>query len=586
MIDANTSRKLLAEIESAHRELRSDRRINAVIAYEKVAKLDDLDAVVQTALGHLSLELDGAFQAIGHFQKALDIEPDNAHYFGFLGLALHRDRRSAEAIEAYERARLGDPDNAMVLNGLGAIYLNRGDIEQALPLLSRAAELKPSDSTIRINYAAALADNDEHEAALKQAEKGLKQDPDNMNAHQTYGRILAEMGRVPDAVKHFEKTLRQHQLCGLAYDQLARLKKYSDQDKPFIQKAERVLSLSMPAQDRYAIHFALGKMYDDCQNFEQSFEHYRQANLLKKKKFDLKKPRKTFEQVKKMFNAKSLPKYQAMGNPSELPVFIVGMPRSGTTLMERMITSAENTAGAGELYEMTRIAELIAPSEEPRQFARLAQANLTPENISQYADDYLRIARQAGPDAIRIVDKMPGNYVNLWLISILFPNATIIFARRHPLDVALSCYFQNFATLPWADDLQSIAAVYRLQREIMDYWKSVLPPGKIVEVEYERLVEEPEIHGKRMLEACGLEWRGDGFDRYKKEQVIKTASLWQVRQPIYQSSKMRWTKYAPQLADIAAELADFLHDDREQLAELGVALPAASRMGRLKKLFA
>lgn len=341
----------------------------------------------------------------------------------------------------------------------------------------------------------------------------------------------------------------------------------------------------MPAQDRYAIHFALGKMHDDCQNYEQSFEHYRQANLLKKRKFEMKNSRKTFEQVKKLFNAKTLAKYQAMGNPSELPIFIVGMPRSGTTLMERMITSAENTAGAGELYEIARIAGLIAPPDEPRQFARSVQANLTAENISQYAEDYLRIARQAGPDAIRIVDKMPGNYSHLWLISVLFPNATIIFARRHPLDVALSCYFQNFASLLWADDLESIAAIYRLQREIMDYWKSVLPQGKIVEIEYERLVEEPEVHGKRMLESCGLEWRGDGFDRYKKEKVIKTASLWQARQPIYQSSKMRWTKYAPQLAGIAADLTDFLQDDREQLAELGVALPAPSRMGRIKKLF-
>ena len=214
------------------------------------------------------------------------------------------------------------------------------------------------------------------------------------------------------------------------------------------------------------------------------------------------------------------------------------------------------------------------------------RANLTAENIAKYSAEYLHVLRQSGPDADRIVDKLPNNYFHVWLISILFPKATIIFALRHPLDVALSCFFQNFASILWAEDLRMIAEVYRFHHEVMNYYKKILPEGQIIDVWYERLVEEPEIYGKQMLEGCGLEWRGDGLDHYKKEKIVKTASLWQVRQPIYQSSRKRWKNYAPHLGEMAAQLSDFLQDDREELASHQIDISAPSGLGRLKKLFA
>jgi hypothetical protein len=130
-----------------------------------------------------------------------------------------------------------------------------------------------------------------------------------------------------------------------------------------------------------------------------------------------------------------------------------------------------------------------------------------------------------------------------------------------------------------------IAEVYRFHREVMDYWQSILPAGRIVEIEYELLVEDPESHGRRMLESCGLEWRGDGLDRYRNDQIVKTASVWQVRQPVYQSSLMRWKHYAPHLAGLARQLSDFLQDDRSELAASGIEIPAVSGLGRLRRIF-
>jgi tetratricopeptide (TPR) repeat protein len=584
-LDAATCQKLLAQIDTAHRELRNGRRVDAILAYEEIAQRADLDAVIHLSLGRLSMALEGTFQAVQHFQKALANEPDNAQYLGYLGLALQAEGRIDEAIEAFERAMQGDATIPAVLNGLGGIFLNRGDLARARDLLGKAVAAKPGDGAIQTNYALALASSNEHAIALKHAEKGLKLNPDSPNAHDVYGKVLSELGRVDEAVRHFEKSIRQHRHFGAAYDYLARLKKFSAADRAFIDKTEQALLTSMPARDRLCMHFALGKMYDDCEQWDRAFEHYRQANLLKKKDYDIRFERKLFAQIRKAFTANSIEELQRMGSPSTVPIFIVGMPRSGTTLMERMITGTHLAAGAGELQEIPRIAELVAAGGTPRQFIRSVRANLTADNIAKYAADYLRVLRQAGPDATRIVDKLPGNYFYIWLISILFPRATIVFAQRHPLDVCLSCYFQNFTSIHWSDDLQTIAEVYRFHREVMDYWKSVLPANRIVDVRYEQLVEDPEIHGRLMLESCGLEWRGDGLERYRKDQIVRTASVWQARQPIYQSSKMRWKNYAPHLADLARQLADFLQDDQDQLAELGIDLRTVSGIGRLRNLF-
>ncbi|MGI9221424.1 MAG: tetratricopeptide repeat-containing sulfotransferase family protein [Woeseiaceae bacterium] len=584
-MDLKQSKPLLADIEKAIAAMRAGRRPDAVLTYEAISERDDLDAIVHAALGRLCLALDGTFLAVQHFQKAVEDEPDNAENQAYLGIALQAERRSNEAAIAFEKALEIEENMPACLNGLGVIQTNRGDFEKANELFEKAEKLKPSDGVIQTNYAMALTHLNEHEAALKHAEKALKLVPDNSNAHYAYGAILSQSGRVDDAVKHFEGTIRKNPMFGGAYDHLARIKRFSKDDKPFIDKVEKILKKGMPARERVCIHYALGKMYDNCEMYDEAFENYRQANLLKKKKFDRRPADKRFQKVRKAIDAKTLKKYQQHGNDSIMPIFVLGMPRSGTTLMERMITSSDRVAGAGELTEIPHIASEVLRSDKNRPYAALIQENLDADGIATYSEQYLKILRQADQNAERIVDKLPSNYMHVWAISILFPKATIIFARRHPLDIALSCFFQNFSGIPWSVDLETIADEYRFHRQTMDYWKKILPEGKILDVHYEQLVAEPEIYGRRMLEGCGLEWSGDGLDHYKKDKVVKTASLWQVRQPVYQSSRMRWKKYAPHLGELANLMSEFLQDDREELGEHGIELSAPSGISRLKKIF-
>jgi tetratricopeptide (TPR) repeat protein len=584
-LNAAKAQQLLAQIRTAAQQLRNGRRADALLTYDEVSQQSGDNVAVNVELGHLCNELGAVDEAIAHYTVAAEAEPENAYFLSYLGVVLEKNGQSEKALQIFNRALAIDDGITEVLHGLGLCYKARADNVQARAYLQRAHETKPGDAAVRVNLAATLADLNEHELALKHAEKGLKLDPSNPVAHYTVGRILAEMGRTDDAIRQFEKTIRQHKSFGGAYDFLARMKKFSPADKAFIDKTEQVLRIGMPAEQRCSVHYALGKMYDDCREWDKAFEHFRQANLLQKRDYDAKFERRQFRQVKKVFNSAALEEYRALGHPSAQPVFIVGMPRSGTTLMERMIASHPQAAGASELPEIPRIAGLVAPADDLRHYAAQARKNLTSDNIRQYAEDYLGVLRQGRAGAQRVVDKLPGNFLHLGLIDTLFPNATIIHAIRHPLDICLSCYFQNFTNLRWANDLELIGEMYRLYRDVMAYWQTILPQGRIVDVEYEKLIADPEVQGRRMVEACGLTWDDSSIEFHRADGVVRTASLWQVRQPIYKSSNRRWMNYASHVGVLANGLADFLQNDRQELSDRGVNIAAPSGIKLLKGLF-
>lgn len=580
---ARPTRSPSAQVQEAVVQLRKGRRAEASLIYEAVAKQAGNDAALQIQLGQFCAEFGAFEQAIEHFTIAVEQAPDNPHYLAFLAEAHQHNAELDKALQLYERALAIDPEIPAVHKGLGTIHMARKDYEQARRHLERAEQLKPGDADVRGHYAACLMQFNEHEEALKHARKAETLDPANPSAKYVVGEILSELGRTDEAIRQFEKTIRQHKTYGAGYDILSRMRKFTAADKPFIEKTERVLDAGMPAEQRYSVHYALGKMYDDCGEWDKAFEHFRQANLLKKKINDTDYEKKLLKQMKKAFDASMVGKLREHGDPSSKPVFIVGMPRSGTTLMEQMIARNPRAAGAGELKDMPRIANLLSPHDDLRRFASHMRANLTPESIGLHARGYLDALERGHGAAERIVDKLPGNYFYLGLISVLFPNATIIHAVRHPLDTCLSCYFQNFLEVRWANDFKTIAEMYRNYREMMAYWERVLPAGKILEVRYERLIGDPEAEGRRMLEGCGLEWDGGSLRFHEQERIVRTASLWQVRQPIYRSAQARWKNYASHIGALADALSDYLQDDRQELKEHGIDLAGSGR-GWLRRL--
>ena len=576
---------MLADVRQLVADIRNGRPDDAMLAYEAVARQAGDDDVVQVELGHACLMLGDPTQAVVHYEAAVGREPDNAHYLGFLAVACEQAGLPQRSDELFGQAYAIDADIPDVNHGLGINHMRRGDYAGSREFLERACELKPSDASIRTNLATVLTNLEDYDLALKHAQKAIKLDPDHENAYYAYGRVLTVTGRNDEAVRHFEKTIRQHKTFGAAYDLLARIKKFSSADSKFVEKAEKMLDAGMPARDRYCLHYALGKIYDDLGGFKTAFEHFRQANILKRREYDTRRDRNLARQYQKVFDRDSLRQLESMGDPSAMPVFIVGMPRTGTTLMEQMIASHPLAAGAGELAEMPYIARQISPIDDIRHVAANMRRNLTGENITQFARRYLSVLTQGREGAERIVDKLPGNFINVGLILALFPNATIIHATRHPLDTCLSCFFQNFVEIRWANDFAVIGDIYAIYRDVMEYWKSVVPEGRIVEVSYEKLVEDPPEQGRRLIESAGLAWDDSILDFYKGERVIKTASVWQARQRIYTSSKQRWMNYASYIGELANALSPYLQDERDVLSEHGMELSSPSALGRLTRLF-
>lgn len=581
-MDDSAPGRLLAEIRRASQQLRGGRRADAILIYGEVRDKAGSIPQVQFELGNLCQEIGDVDQAIAHYVVAAREAPDNPVYASVLGIAYLNAHELDNARATLERALAINPDIPEVQHGLGVYYMRCGDHAQAIAYLERASELKPGDASIRTNLAQSLIHVERHEEALVHARKAVKLDESSAGAHIALCNVLTETGQMGEARQHLEKTIRRHPAFGQAYDLLARIRKFSAADDAFIRKAEKALELGMPPTERYCLHYALGKINDDCQRFDEAFAHYEQANLLQKREFDPGQDAGLAKDLQKAFTAASLKARAGTGHPSAKPVFIVGMPRSGTTLMERIIAAHPLGAGAGELPDLPRIANQLFPQNARQKGAR-GKPDLSPDSLLAHAQTYLAALERGRPDAERIVDKMPSNFYFVGLIKTLFPNAAVINAMRHPLDSCLSCYFQSFAELRWANDLRHIGRVYALYRKCMAYWHEVLPPGSILDIRYEALVDDPETHARQMLEFCGLEWDPGVLDFFQEKGVVRTASIAQARMPIYKTSKARWMNYARHLGPLAEELAPWLDDDRALLAEHGLELP--SGRGWLGKLF-
>ena len=317
-----------------------------------------------------------------------------------------------------------------------------------------------------------------------------------------------------------------------------------------LEKIEEMVRASLPSpnnEDLENVCYALGKTYDDMGQYEKAFNYYHRANslLAVKHPFDKKIYRKWVDEIIARF-----------GNPAKIedgwfseddsPIFIIGMPRSGTTLTEQIISSHPEVAGAGELAYWPAAGQALGFEQE-----------LTDIHAQKLANDYLTLLRKCSPSVRRVTDKMPGNYMYLGLIHRVFPRARIIHCQRHPVDTCLSIYFQNFAGgHEYRYKLEDLAFYYRQYRRLIRHWREILPPDVFFDIQYEDLIEHQESVSRRLIDFCGLEWNDVCLEFYKNERSVGTASNWQVRQPIYKTSKERWRNYEQWIAPLLELLDD------------------------------
>jgi len=505
---------------------------------ERAIAQDPNLAVAHNNLGLALAALGRREAAVVSYRQALRLNPRYTDALNNLGNVLRDlgDRRSA--IPLYQQAIAADPDRAESHCNLGNVLFELRQIDEAVASFRRALTLRPNYAPAHLSLAFALRQQRRAADAQASCEAALAIKPNYVEALSFLGELAADRGQFAEAQKLFERAIEIDPHFSFAFASIATHRKMTLADGPWRQGAEAVLAKPMPLGHEITLRYALGKYFDDVGQYHDAFGQYRQANELTKRygaKYERQRLTRRVDQIIASFEAARMRDGVPGASASEVPVFIVGMPRSGTSLAEQILASHPAVHGAGEVSFWNAAYDVYRQSElEGKANARL---------IAGLGRDYLACLA-ALSSATRVVDKMPANFLYAGLIHAALPRARIIHMRRHPLDTCLSIYFQNFFNIgPYANDLDDLAHYYCEYLRISNYWRAVLPVTALLEVPYEALVADQVHWTRRMLDFIGLPWDPKCLDFQHTDRVVITASKWQVRQKMNAASAGRWRNY-------------------------------------------
>ncbi|MBV8651067.1 MAG: sulfotransferase, partial [Alphaproteobacteria bacterium] len=514
--------------------------------YESAVLANPCDAVAHDHLGLVHLVAQRLPQAMLCFERALFLRPDFAFAHYSLGLALQSAGRHDEAGASYRRAVALAPHFGDAQAKLGDLLYAASERTEALACFRRASAADPQSTLARLNEAKILLDADDFAAAEQCLRQAIALDPSNTELHRALGVALRPLGRFAEAIACFEQALALDPWNTAAALGLVQSKKLTLAERDFVEQLEAALRIDGATdRDRINLHFALGKAFDDLGEDAAAISHVDEGNRLMRQSisFDHAAHKALIDRTIAAFTADFISRHAALGCHSELPVFVVGMMRSGTTLVERILARHPDLRPGGELpFWGERAAEL----------ARAGPGGITAAATQSVILDYLALLETIAPDSRRVVDKMPHNFLLIGLIHWLFPEARIIHCRRHPVDTALSIYFTLFDRRhDFAYDRADIVAYYRNYARLMAHWRAILPSDRFLELDYEALVADPEGTARRLVAFCGLDWHEACARPETSQHIVKTASAWQARQPITAASVARWRRYEPWLGAFA-----------------------------------
>jgi tetratricopeptide (TPR) repeat protein len=535
-------------------------------------------------IGMVLAAQDRDAEAIPHFEKAIALQSDFVVAINNLGNALFRLDRYGEARVQFERALSLAPGSADIANGLGATLYRLGLWTEAMALLERAVALRPRFADAWLNMAKACNDQRLDERALICCDNVLAIEPDNVDAHNNRGIALAALNRFDEAIESYQRALAiQPNLAEVRFNIGSALiyRGRSGEGMDFLDQAialeprrpkyrlSHVLTRRVTAGDprlgelealardtagmsdeaRTDLHFALAKAYGDTGHHDRSFAELLAGNALKRKSvaYDEAATLRNLSHFAAAWPRHVVDDWRGRGNPSDRPIFILGMPRSGSTLVEQILASHPAVAAGGEVWMFQSAATGAFGPLEDFDPARIP-AEHRGALLGRIAERYLSALGSLAPGAQRITDKMPSNFAFAGLIHLAFPNARIVHTRRNALDIGLSCFSTLFASgVPFSYDLGEIGRYYRAYDRLMRHWRAVLPPSAILDLDYEMLVSDFEAQARRLIDYCGLPWDDACLAFHKTQRPVRTASASQVRQPLYGTSVDRWRAVDPAL---------------------------------------
>ncbi len=417
-------------------------------------------------------------------------------------------------------------------------------------MLRRAAALLPTGAEALLLLARALLLDSDFAGAEIRLREAMALDPANDEVFSQLGDVLARQGRFDEALPVLDRALTVNPRNGSAYFAAAEIKKHREPDRPRLARVLAALAdPGLSADSRVSLHFAAGKICDDLGEYERAMHHFDAANRIKGRdtRFDADSFAAEVDRLIARFTKEFFAAGHAFAVPDETPLLIVGLPRSGTTLVEQILSRHPGIGGGGEQSFW------IKHSRTP---GLAAATHLAPPAAQALARDYLALLHGLAPQAMRVTDKLPFNVLCLGLIHLLLPKARIIQCRRHPVDTCLSIYFTHFRkVVAFANDKGALALAYRQYGRLMDHWRAVLPEERFIEIAYEDLIRDREAVTRKMIAFAGLEWSDACLSPEHNPRPVLTASLWQARQPVYASSIARWRHYRPWLGELAALLS-------------------------------
>jgi tetratricopeptide (TPR) repeat protein len=534
----------------------------AVASYNKALALKPDYAEAFNNLGVSQKELGNLEDAVASYEQALRFRPNYADAYFNLGNALQAQNELDRAIDSYKQALNINPNNAETLYSLGNALHAKDRYDNAIAVYKLALRVKPDyvDAFVKMGNAELRLGN--LDTATDLYDKALGLAPDNAEAYFGLGNVNREKGGLRRAEELFKKVLQLKPEFSAAHCQLAFTRRHTEYDADIKAMLMLMAAENRADKDKANLNFGLGKAFEDLKQYEKAFSYILEGNRLKRKTYDydISEDRQLFARIKEVFSKEFFAEFASAGCHDETPVFILGMPRSGTTLLEQILSSHPQVHGAGELHYIQSMIQHFCCSEDNKEYPD-CMSRLARNDYAEMGEDYVKKLRQQHSEngnARYIINKMPHNFLHAGFIKLILPRARIIHSRRSPMDTCLSIFKNLFAgTHRYAYDLQELGEYYRLYEDLMAHWRSVLP-GSIFEVQYEEMVGDQENQTRRLLEFCGLEWDDACLSFHKSSRTVSTASVVQVRQPIYKSSVQLWKRYEKELEPLLRAL------DREE----------------------
>ena len=551
----NSSNRILKQIKQVHKQIQNGELDRATRHCASLQSYMGAHPQLQHLTGVIALR-QGNFQAaLETYRGLLGVEPNQPEYLYNCGVAALGAGEHQYAVHYLGRVVRLMPQEAHVWSDLCLAHLREGsDLETAVNAGRQAVLLQPGSAAAHYNLALALQAWGDLEASLAHFLEADRLSPGHVNLDFDLGNVYIGLGETEKAAERFRLVITRSPREVSAYTNLSRITRYESPDHGDARQLRQFLGEDwlMPDQ-RASICFALGKIYQDCQQYDQAFEYFLLGNRIRDEKlgFDPDEFTAFIESIKRYYTRELITEKSSYGMKTNTPVFIVGTPRSGTTLVEQIISSHPDVFGAGELEWVGKTVYELPAYMASRDDYPMCISQLTQQHCCDLAGKYMDYISRLSGSVRRVTDKMPSNFLHLGLIHILFPKARIIHCSREPLDACVSMFTTNFTDgVVYSYDLQKLGRYYRSYLSLIEHWKAVLPDHTIIEVGYEEMVENQKKTSRRLLASLGLDWHDDCLRFYQQKRRVLTASDLQVRKPIYRGSVGRWRHYARHLGPL------------------------------------